>query len=65
MHLETFAERIHLPRRERLTAAAAWAERYAARLAAYAARFPLQWYNFYDFWGEAAARPAPGKGIDR
>ena len=45
-------------------AAAAWAGRYAARLADYAGRFPLQWYNFYDFWGEAAARPAPGKGTD-
>ena len=59
MHLEAFAERIHLPRRERLTAAAAWAERYAARLAAYAARFPLQWYNFYDFWAGGTASQQP------
>ena len=59
LHLEPFAEQIRLPRRGRSAAAAAWAGRYAARLAEYAARFPLQWYNFYDFWGDAAAPAAP------
>ena len=64
LFVEPFAERIHLPRRERDAAAAAWAARYAARLADYAARFPLQWYNFYDFWSDApASQPsAPVKG---
>jgi len=65
LYLEPFADRIQLPRQGRDAAAAAWAGRYAARLADYAARFPLQWYNFYDFWCEAATRPAPGKGTDR
>jgi predicted LPLAT superfamily acyltransferase len=65
VYLEPFAERIRLPRQGRSEAAADWAGRYAARLADYATRFPLQWYNFYDFWGDAAAQPAPGKGIDR
>jgi predicted LPLAT superfamily acyltransferase len=59
LHLEAFAERIHLPRQGRSEAAAAWAGRYAARLADYAARFPLQWYNFYDFWAAGTAPPAP------
>ena len=59
LHLEHFAERIHLPRRSREAAAAAWAGRYAARLADYATRFPLQWYNFYDFWAAGKAPPDP------
>ncbi len=52
IHMEPFAERIRLPRKGRLDAAAIWASRYALRLAHYAVRFPLQWYNFYDFWAE-------------
>ncbi|HEX5313598.1 MAG TPA: hypothetical protein VFX38_01640 [Gammaproteobacteria bacterium] len=49
-YLEPFAERVHLPRGARDAALRELAARYAARLADYAARFPLQWYNFYDFW---------------
>jgi predicted LPLAT superfamily acyltransferase len=59
LYLEPFADRIHLPRKGRAETAAAWAGRYAERLAAYAARFPLQWYNFYDFWGEGDAQAVP------
>ncbi|MGB9429024.1 MAG: glycosyltransferase [Gammaproteobacteria bacterium] len=59
VHLELFAERIRLPRRDRNAAVADWAARYAGRLAHYATRFPLQWYNFYDFWAAGAALPAP------
>jgi predicted LPLAT superfamily acyltransferase len=63
VYLEPFAERIVLPRQGRSEAAAAWAGRYAARLADYAARFPLQWYNFYDFWsGAPASQPSAPKG---
>jgi len=57
VHLEPFAERIHLPRRGRREALQALAGRYAARLADYAARYPLQWYNFYDYWAERPAAP--------
>jgi predicted LPLAT superfamily acyltransferase len=63
VYMEPFAERIALPREGRMQAAAAWAGRYAARLADYATRFPLQWYNFYDFWAEDPSSP-PAKGID-
>ena len=59
LYIEPFADHIRLPRRGRSEATAAWAGRYAARLAAYAARFPLQWYNFYDFWGAATASRPP------
>jgi predicted LPLAT superfamily acyltransferase len=61
IYMEPFAERIRLPRKGRSEAAAVWAGRYAQRLAQYATRFPLQWYNFYDFWAGAAAPPAPGQ----
>lgn len=50
VHMEPFAAGIRLPRQGRAEAAAAWAQRYADRLADYGRRFPLQWYNFYDFW---------------
>jgi predicted LPLAT superfamily acyltransferase len=63
VYIEPFAERIVLPREGRMAATAAWAGRYAARLAAYAARFPLQWYNFYDFWAEDPSS-TPAKGTD-
>jgi predicted LPLAT superfamily acyltransferase len=64
MFAEPFAEHIHLPRKGRDAATAAWAARYAARLADYAVRFPLQWYNFYDFWSDAppAEPSAPVQG---
>src|SRR6185312_1367408 len=57
VYVEPFADRIVLPREGRMQAAAAWAGRYAARLGDYATRFPLQWYNFYDFWTDAPAPP--------
>ncbi len=53
IYLEPFAERIQLPRQQRTEAASMWASRYAQRLAHYATRFPLQWYNFYDFWAKS------------
>ncbi|EQD52824.1 glycosyl transferase family 2 [mine drainage metagenome] len=52
VHLESFAERIRLPRRGREAALQELAEHYANRLAYYATCFPLQWYNFYDFWAQ-------------
>ncbi|MDQ7978746.1 glycosyltransferase [Paraburkholderia sp. SARCC-3016] len=53
VYFEPFAERIELPRGERLAHLAAWAQRYAARLEYYCRKAPYQWFNFYDFW----ARP--------
>ena len=48
---EPFAERIDLPRKDRETALTALAARYAQRLEHYSLLAPLQWYNFFDFWG--------------
>jgi predicted LPLAT superfamily acyltransferase len=50
VHLESFADRIRLPRGGREAALQNLVKRYAQRLEHYAVRFPLQWYNFYDFW---------------
>jgi predicted LPLAT superfamily acyltransferase len=44
-------------RAERPALARTLLERYVARLEAWCARAPYQWFNFYDFWG--AAPPAP------
>ena len=38
--------------RERAAAAAAWMQRYVARLEHHARRAPYNWFNFYDFWDE-------------
>ncbi|WP_244816395.1 glycosyltransferase [Caballeronia sp. Lep1P3] len=53
LYFEPFAERIVLPRRERASHIAAWAQRYASRLEHYCRKAPYQWFNFFDFW----ARP--------
>jgi predicted LPLAT superfamily acyltransferase len=48
--MERFAERIELPRGDRLSALRGYAARYAERLEHHAKLDPFQWYNFFDFW---------------
>ncbi|MEX1032911.1 MAG: hypothetical protein WDZ30_06090 [Cellvibrionaceae bacterium] len=48
--IEPFAELIRLSRKSRDTELAQWAQQFADRLAFYAVQYPLQWFNFYDFW---------------
>jgi predicted LPLAT superfamily acyltransferase len=50
IHLELFAERIDLPRGERMARLRDHVQRYAARLEHYCLQAPEQWFNFYDFW---------------
>lgn len=50
---EPFADEIRAPRRERNTVLEGWAVKYAARLEHYCASDPYQWFNFFDFWGQA------------
>ena len=50
MTLEHFADRIVLDRKVRRDALRSHAAAYAVRLEAYARAFPMQWYNFFDFW---------------
>lgn len=41
-----------VPRRERDATALALAQRFADALSAHCRRYPYNWFNFYDFWGE-------------
>lgn len=54
VHIESFAERIELPRKQRAEALAVCAQRFAAVLERMVRRAPLQWFNFYDFWRKPA-----------
>lgn len=57
IHLEPFAASIRIPRGDpqRSQALAALARQYAERLEAYCRIAPLQWFNFYPYWGRPAA----------
>lgn len=52
IHFETLADKIVLPRKIREEALRNVTEAYARRLEYFAVRYPLQWYNFFDFWYE-------------
>ena len=54
IYLERFAERIELPRRERLERLQFYLQEYARRLEHYCLMAPDQWFNFYDFWQTSA-----------
>ena len=47
---EKFAERIELPRHDRLTQLRDYARQFAVKLEEQTLRDPFQWYNFFDFW---------------
>lgn len=49
---ERLAERLELSRAERDKAIDELLAAYAARLEHYCLRFPLQWFNFFDYWGK-------------
>ncbi len=54
--IEHFAEIISLPRKQRDRLLTEWAQKFAARLGYYARQYPLQWYNFFDFWQDNPER---------
>jgi predicted LPLAT superfamily acyltransferase len=54
--LEPFADPLVLPRGARQAALEEAIERYAARLEAHCLLAPTQWFNFFDFWGQAGGR---------
>ena len=61
IYLEPFAATLKFPRAERRQKLEQKIEEYAKRLAYYCLKSPLQWFNFYDFWGaESDARPSTG-----
>lgn len=60
LDIEPFAERVRLPRRHRQRELSRYVNRYAERLADWTTRYPLQWFNFFDFW-----RRYPGRTVNR
>jgi len=50
-----------VPRREREARAAELARQYATVLEQYCLRYPYQWFNFYDYWGDGAGAPSNSK----
>lgn len=50
LSFEPFAQQIVIPRKTRQQDLQLIVQNYAAALAAKACRYPLQWFNFYDFW---------------
>ena len=51
--IEPFADPLVLPRAGRQRALEDAIARYAARLEAHCLLAPTQWFNFFDFWGQA------------
>ncbi|WNO59536.1 acetyltransferase [Rheinheimera sp. MMS21-TC3] len=47
---EPFSEAINIPRKQRQQVLTDLAQDYAKVLETLACRYPLQWFNFYDFW---------------
>lgn len=59
IRMERFADRISLPRGGRDAALRGWLERYAQAVEAQCRATPFQWFNFYDFWSDAAPESRP------
>ncbi|MBJ7222264.1 MULTISPECIES: glycosyltransferase family 2 protein [unclassified Brenneria] len=61
VYCESFADPIVLPRATRQQALQQVVDRYAERLAHYALKSPLDWFNFFDFWRLPHEDQAAGK----
>lgn len=53
LHLRHFSEKIDLPRRKRGALLPALVQQYADELTYFAQKYPLQWFNFFNFWQES------------
>ncbi len=53
IYVEPFADPLVLPRRTRRQALEVAITKYAQRLEAHCLLAPTQWFNFFDFWGQA------------
>lgn len=56
VYVELFSERLKFARKERQREIDAAVQRYAHRLEDYCKKAPLQWFNFFPFWGEPDSR---------
>jgi len=61
---ERLAERVVLPRADRLGACAAHAAEFARGLERLVARAPYEWFNFFSFWNQPGALAAPAPTHD-
>jgi predicted LPLAT superfamily acyltransferase len=63
VYAEKFADKVTIPRASRQESLAGLADRYARRLEQLCVAYPLQWFNFFDFWriGKQPAPHAPKK----
>lgn len=52
VHIETFRERLQLPRGTRIEALQSTIADYAKRVQWHCLQHPYQWFNFYDFWAK-------------
>ncbi|GLT15142.1 glycosyltransferase family 2 protein [Vibrio algivorus] len=50
VYFEPFADKIILPRKQRMQALQDVVQQYATRLEHFTLKAPLQWYNFFNFW---------------
>ncbi|MDG2050206.1 MAG: lipid A biosynthesis acyltransferase [Myxococcota bacterium] len=50
-YLTQISDGVRIPRSARQEAVQSWARQYVELLEVYCKRAPLQWFNFYDFWG--------------
>ncbi|SEF60167.1 LpxL/LpxP family acyltransferase [Marinobacterium lutimaris] len=64
IYLEPFADRVELPRKSRQQALDTCVQQFATRLEHYAMKAPLQWFNFFPFWGEQPVRSDAGPEMD-
>ena len=48
--VEFFGKELNFPRKSRQQAYENAAQRFASALEKQVVRFPLQWFNFFDFW---------------
>ncbi|MSR63749.1 MAG: lipid A biosynthesis acyltransferase [Planctomycetes bacterium] len=62
IRFEPFADQIHLGRPQRERDLALWLERYVRRLEELCRAQPLEWFNFYDFWGDEVPRDTVAAG---
>jgi predicted LPLAT superfamily acyltransferase len=50
IYFEKLSDALQVPRRDRSTHLQRLAQTYATQLEGHCRRFPLQWFNFFDFW---------------
>jgi predicted LPLAT superfamily acyltransferase len=60
---ELLADRVELPRRERDERVDELLRAFAGCLERLCVQFPLQWFNFFDYWGDAELPPGEASGM--